>query len=124
MTAALALGAVGYGAQAGGYFAALDRIDASLLSLVLYTFPVIVAVAAIALSRDGPAPHGRGPGAGRAGLVLVLAGRPAGRSTRGHRPGPGRRRRVHRLHPDLGGLVTAGSRWRWARWCAPARRPR
>jgi len=35
---ALALGAVGYSAQAGGYFAALERLDASLLSL-LYTFP-------------------------------------------------------------------------------------
>jgi EamA-like transporter family len=35
---ALALGAVGYGAQAGGYFAALERLDASLLSLLVYTF--------------------------------------------------------------------------------------
>ena len=39
---ALALGAVGYGAQAGGYFAALERLDASLLSLLVYIFPVIV----------------------------------------------------------------------------------
>ena len=49
---ALALGAVGYGAQAGAYFAALERIDASLLGLVVYTFPVIVTVAAITLGRE------------------------------------------------------------------------
>src|SRR4051794_5088572 len=33
----LAFGALGYAAQAGGYFAALERIDASLLALLLYT---------------------------------------------------------------------------------------
>lgn len=48
----LALGAFGYAAQAGGYFAALQRIDASLLSLLVYTYPVIVAVAATRLGRD------------------------------------------------------------------------
>jgi drug/metabolite transporter (DMT)-like permease len=49
---ALALGACGYAIQAGCYFAALDRIDASLLSLLLYTFPAMVAVAAFALGRE------------------------------------------------------------------------
>jgi drug/metabolite transporter (DMT)-like permease len=49
---ALALGAVGYASQAGGYFAALERIDASLLSLLLYTYPAIVTAAAIALGRE------------------------------------------------------------------------
>lgn len=49
---ALALGAVIYAAQAGGYFAALERMDASLLSLLIYTFPVIVAVTAVAVGRD------------------------------------------------------------------------
>src|SRR5690349_10861257 len=43
----LALGAFGYALQAGCFFAALDRIDASLLSLLLYTYPAFVAVAAI-----------------------------------------------------------------------------
>jgi drug/metabolite transporter (DMT)-like permease len=33
----LALGACGYATQAGGYFAALERIDASLVSLLVYT---------------------------------------------------------------------------------------
>ena len=50
--AALALGAAGYASQAGLYFSALERIDASLLSLLLYTFPAIVAAAAVALGRD------------------------------------------------------------------------
>jgi drug/metabolite transporter (DMT)-like permease len=50
--AALALGGVGYAAQAGGYFAALERIDPSLLALLVYTFPAIVAVAAVALGRE------------------------------------------------------------------------
>ena len=49
---ALALGAVGYAAQAGAYFAALQRLDAGLLSLLLYTFPAMVTVAAIALGRE------------------------------------------------------------------------
>jgi drug/metabolite transporter (DMT)-like permease len=49
---ALGLGGLGYALQAGGYFAALTRIDASLLSLLLYTFPAIVAAAAVALGRE------------------------------------------------------------------------
>lgn len=48
----LALGACGYAIQAGCYFTALERIDASLLSLLLYTFPAMVAVAAVALGRE------------------------------------------------------------------------
>lgn len=48
----LTLGAVGYATQAGLYFAALRRLDASLLSLVLYTFPAWVTLAAFALGRE------------------------------------------------------------------------
>jgi drug/metabolite transporter (DMT)-like permease len=73
--AALALGACGYSLQAGCYFAALERIDASLLSLLLYTFPAIVAVAAVATGReriDGRRVAALGLASG--GLVLVLAG--------------------------------------------------
>lgn len=72
---ALALGAGGYAAQAGGYFAALERIDASLVALLVYTFPAIVAVAAVALGRerlDGP--RTAALVLASAGLVLVLAG--------------------------------------------------
>jgi drug/metabolite transporter (DMT)-like permease len=50
--AGLSLGACGYALQAGCYFAALERIDASLLSLLLYTFPALVAGAAVALGRE------------------------------------------------------------------------
>src|SRR4029453_11494708 len=46
---ALALGAVGYAAQAGAYFAALARMDAGLLALLVYTYPTLVAVAAIVI---------------------------------------------------------------------------
>jgi drug/metabolite transporter (DMT)-like permease len=49
---AVGLGAVGYAAQAGLYFSALQRMDASLLSLILYTYPVLVTVAAVLLGRD------------------------------------------------------------------------
>jgi drug/metabolite transporter (DMT)-like permease len=49
---AVALGAGGYALQAGCYFAALTRIDASLLSLMLYTYPALVAAAAVALGRE------------------------------------------------------------------------
>jgi drug/metabolite transporter (DMT)-like permease len=76
---ALALGAVGYGAQAGGYFAALERIDASLLSLLVYTYPVIVTVAAVALGREtGSRCTALALVLASSGLVLVLAGASAG----------------------------------------------
>ncbi len=77
--AALGLGAVGYGAQAGAYFAALERLDASLLSLLLYTYPVMVTVAAIALGRDRASRRTTAALAlACGGLVLVLAGAAAG----------------------------------------------
>jgi drug/metabolite transporter (DMT)-like permease len=75
----LALGGCGYAIQAGCYFAALERIDASLLSLLLYTFPAIVAAAAVALGReriDGRRLAALGLAFG--GLVLVVAGAGAG----------------------------------------------
>jgi drug/metabolite transporter (DMT)-like permease len=71
----LGLGACGYTLQAGCYFTALERIDASLLSLLLYTFPAIVAAAAVALGReriDGRRLAALGLALG--GLVLVVAG--------------------------------------------------
>ena len=72
---ALALGAVGYSAQAGAYFAALDRIDASLLALLVYTYPTIVTVAAITLGRErASARTAVALVLGSTGLVLVLAG--------------------------------------------------
>ncbi|MGC5012375.1 DMT family transporter [Streptosporangium sp. DT93] len=52
LVTALGLGAIGYAAQAGLYFSALERMDASLLSLVFYTYPLLVTVAAVLLGRD------------------------------------------------------------------------
>ena len=76
---AVALGAVGYGAQAGAYFAALERLDASLLSLLVYTFPVMVTVTAIALGREAASRRTAVALAlASTGLVLVLAGAAAG----------------------------------------------
>ena len=75
----LALGACGYALQAGGYFAALERIDASLLALILYTYPAMVAGAALALGRERL--DGRKVAAlllASTGLVMVLAGAGAG----------------------------------------------
>jgi drug/metabolite transporter (DMT)-like permease len=76
---ALALGAAGYSAQAGAYFAALERLDASLLGLLVYTYPVLVTVAAVALGREVAGPRTAAALAlASAGLVLVLAGAAGG----------------------------------------------
>ncbi|MGK5681597.1 DMT family transporter [Actinoplanes sp. URMC 104] len=64
----LGLGAVGYALQAGLYFSALERMDASLLSLILYTYPVLVTLAAVALGRDRLTP------ARAAALVVASCG--------------------------------------------------
>jgi drug/metabolite transporter (DMT)-like permease len=66
-------------AAGGLYFAALERIDASLLSLLVYTFPAIVAAAAIALGRERA--DSRRLGAllvASGGIALVVAGAGAG----------------------------------------------
>ena len=76
---ALGLGAVGYAAQAGLFFSALERIDAGLLALILYTFPAMVTVAAIVIGRERA--NARRIVAlvlASAGLVLVVAGAGAG----------------------------------------------
>lgn len=49
---ALGLGVVGYSAQAALYFSALERIDAGLASILLYTFPGLVTLGAVVLGRD------------------------------------------------------------------------
>ena len=72
---ALLLGAVGYAAQAGAYFAALERIEASLLALLLYTFPAMVTVAAIAIGRERFAlRRAVALGLASAGGVLIVGG--------------------------------------------------
>ncbi|MEU8244047.1 DMT family transporter [Actinoplanes missouriensis] len=52
LAAAIGLGALGYAVQATLYFEALTRMDASLLSLVFYLYPLLVTVTAVALGRD------------------------------------------------------------------------
>jgi drug/metabolite transporter (DMT)-like permease len=50
--AALTLSAVGYALQAGLFFGALTRMDVSLLSMILYTYPATVTLGAVALGRE------------------------------------------------------------------------
>jgi drug/metabolite transporter (DMT)-like permease len=71
----LALGAAGYAAQSGLYFGALTRIDASLTSLLLYLYPVLVFVGALALGREHASPRRIAAlGLATAGTALVLLG--------------------------------------------------
>ena len=77
--AALGMGAIGYATQAGLFFAALERMDASLLALVLYAYPALVLVAAVALGRER-ATRRRVAAlvVASAGTALVLAGAASG----------------------------------------------
>lgn len=68
--AGLGLGAIGYAAQAGLFFSALRHIDASLTSLLLYTYPALVFCGAVALRRESVTP--------RKALALALASAGAG----------------------------------------------
>ncbi|MET8832981.1 DMT family transporter [Micromonospora sp. NPDC004540] len=75
LATALGLGAIGYAAQASLFFSALQLMDASLLSLILYTYPVLVTVAAVLLGRDRLT-KGRSAAllAASGGTLLVLLG--------------------------------------------------
>lgn len=92
LATAIGLGAVGYTLQATLYFSALQRMDAALLSLIFYTYPVLVTVVAVLLGRDRLTP-GRcaALAAASGGTLLVLLG--AGRMS---------------LHP-LGALLAFGA---------------
>ena len=73
--ACLALGAVGYAAQAGLFFSALEHIDASLTSLLLYTYPALVFCGAVALGREHVTPwKAMALALASAGAALVLLG--------------------------------------------------
>jgi drug/metabolite transporter (DMT)-like permease len=50
--AGLGMGAIGYATQSGLFFSALDRMDASLLALILYVYPALVLIGAVALGRE------------------------------------------------------------------------
>ena len=76
--AGLGMGAIGYATQSGLYFAALERMDASLLALVLYVYPALVLLGAVALGRER-ASVGRVPALHRArGHRAVLVGAASG----------------------------------------------
>jgi drug/metabolite transporter (DMT)-like permease len=66
--AGLAMGAVGYATQSGLFFGALERMDASLLALILYVYPALVLVGAVALGRE------RASARRVVALVIALAG--------------------------------------------------
>src|SRR4051812_5546018 len=70
-----ALGLGGYAVQAGLYFGAIQRIDVSLASLLLYAYPSLVAAGAFALRRESPSRRKLGAlSLASGGVVLVLAG--------------------------------------------------
>jgi drug/metabolite transporter (DMT)-like permease len=72
---AVGLGAVGYATQASLFFSALRRIDASLLSLIFYTYPIMVTAAAALLGRERLTPARCGAlAAASCGTLLVLLG--------------------------------------------------
>jgi drug/metabolite transporter (DMT)-like permease len=50
----LALGAVLLSLQAALFYSALERLDAGLTVLLLYTFPAMVAIASVAIGREPP----------------------------------------------------------------------
>lgn len=77
--AGLGMGAIGYALQAGLYFSALTRIDASLVALILYVYPVLVMAGAIALRRERASVRRCvALVIALGGIVLVLAGAGAG----------------------------------------------
>jgi drug/metabolite transporter (DMT)-like permease len=69
----LGLGVAGYSLQSGLYFAAIDRLDVSLVALLLYTYPAFVTVAALMLGRASASLRTAvALAVASAGLVLVL----------------------------------------------------
>jgi drug/metabolite transporter (DMT)-like permease len=66
---------LGYGAHAWLFTASLARLDAGLVDLLLFTYPALVMLGAVALRRDRwSARRAIALGAAAAGTALVLAG--------------------------------------------------
>jgi drug/metabolite transporter (DMT)-like permease len=69
----LAMGVAGYSLQSGLYFLAIERLDVSMVALLLYTYPAFVTIAALALGRaTATARTWAALAIASAGLVLVL----------------------------------------------------
>jgi drug/metabolite transporter (DMT)-like permease len=72
---AAGLGAIGYAVQAATFFASLERLDASLASMLLYVYPTLVLVGAVVIGRERATRRRVGALAlASAGTVLVLLG--------------------------------------------------
>jgi drug/metabolite transporter (DMT)-like permease len=75
----LGMGAIGYATQAGLYFSALERMDASLLALILYVYPALVLIGAVALGRErASVRRGTALLIALTGTALVLVGAASG----------------------------------------------
>lgn len=75
LLAGFGLGAFGYATQSGLYFGAVKRMDASTTSLLLYTYPAMVFIAALALRREHADRRRMAAlGLAVAGTALVLVG--------------------------------------------------
>src|SRR5207248_915256 len=57
VVAGLLMGALGYAVEAGLFFVALTKVDASLVELLLYAYPAIVTAVALGAGREAPAPR-------------------------------------------------------------------
>ncbi|GAA1528241.1 DMT family transporter [Kribbella lupini] len=79
LVAGLAMGGIGYATQSGLFFGALERIDASLLALILYAYPALVTIGAIVLRRErASARRVAALVIASAGTALVLGGAASG----------------------------------------------
>ena len=115
--AGLALGAIGYAAQAGLFFSALRHIDASLTSLLLYTYPALVFCGAVALR-----PRARHAVEGARARARQRGRRARAARRRDRRPGGDRRRARARRGRDVRGLHPRRRGRRGAHRRVPARR--
>ena len=75
VVAGFCMGAFGYALEAGLFFVALQRIDASLVELLLYAYPAIVTTAALVSGREVPSSRLLSAlGLATLGVLFVFAG--------------------------------------------------
>ena len=76
----LALGAIGYSAQAALFFAAVERLDAALAALLLYLYPFLVFAISVAVGHEKLTARRAIPLVGAGGGVMLVLGAGAGGS--------------------------------------------